>query len=288
MCSVCKNHQKSATNTVFHFAHKRRRIVDLSPHLHKQGGRQRDYDLEHGAHKWSFPVSQTSWQDKSQRCQVPSIQIWQIYFIFHDLHDLGDLGDLRDRSPGVGSKPLAQSFHSARFWFVQCHPQRWFGASLLHRLIVLLPIKAWYKKRKSKIGEWEPPICQRRLQEMMHLCEFRLPKKHLVCGKSDSLSACRHKNWDSLLNLFDLGVPSAVPNRSCIKADYALILPPRYKKYKYENFPIALCTVYQSIRCFFSKGSYGHTCVDKPLLVALPTWSKTIQNVLYSACTDED
>ena len=73
---------------------------------------------------------------------LPSMQIWQIYFIFHDLHDLGDLGDLRDRSPGVGSKPLAQSFHSARFWFVQCHPQRWFGASLLHRLIVLLPIKA--------------------------------------------------------------------------------------------------------------------------------------------------
>ena len=139
--------------------------MDLSPRLHKQGGRQRDYDLEHRAHRWSLPDVMKTGQD---------------------------LRDLRDRVPGsVGSKPLAQSFHSSRFWFVQCHPQRWFGASLLHRLIVLLRIKAWYKNRKKqdwRVRATNLPEEIARDDEPVRIQIANRPNKYTLCGRSNSLS----------------------------------------------------------------------------------------------------
>ena len=64
--------QKSATDTVSNFAHKRSRTMDLSPRLHKQGGRQRDYDLEHRAHRWSLPDVMKTYEDRTRRKDVLS------------------------------------------------------------------------------------------------------------------------------------------------------------------------------------------------------------------------
>ena len=260
--------------------------MDLSPRLHKQGGRQRDYDLEHRAHRWSLPDVMKTYEDRTRRkdvlswrsthtnlaCQltsVTSVTGFQVLWVLSPWRNPFIV-------PGSGSSNAILK-----------------GGLVLHCCAIWLcsyELRPGIKIEKSKIGEWEPPICQRRLQEMMNLCVFRLPKK-APCV--EGATACRQENLDSRLNLFDLGVPFALvtrimfssPNRSCIKPDHASILSPRYK---YENFPISLCIVYQSIRCFFWEGSYWQTWVEKPLLVAPLTWSKTMRNVSYSAFTEEN
>jgi hypothetical protein len=121
-------------------------------------------------------------EDKAQRCPVLAL----------DAHKSGmptDLRDLRDRVPGsVGSKPLAQSFHSSRFWFVQCHPQRWFGASLLHHLIVLLRIKAWYKNRKKQDWRVRATNLPEEIVRDDEPVRIQIAKKSTLCGRSNSLS----------------------------------------------------------------------------------------------------